>query len=102
MGQPVHQVTKAKMVHQAQPAVALLTTVTPTLDTAKKPTFHLVPLATPSSGKATLSSTPLVTSELSPKISAPQALACDLSPPCHSSSVTSTNNATSLPETTTL
>jgi hypothetical protein len=98
----VPQVTKVKMVHQVMPVLAPPTTVTLTLDTPKTPPFHLVLLVTPNSGKVTLSFTPPVTNELSPKILVLQALVFDLLPPCHSSSVTSTNNVTLPAETTTL
>jgi hypothetical protein len=103
--EPVHQVpqvTKVKTVHQVPPALALPTTATLTLDIPKISLFQIAPPATPNSGKVTLFSTPLVTNELSLKILVLQALASDLSPPCHSSSVTSTNNVTLLVETTTL
>jgi hypothetical protein len=98
----VLQVTKVKMVHQVLQALALPTTATLTLDTLKIPLFHLALLDTPNSGKVTLFFTPPVTNELSLKISVPQDLVFDLLPPCHSSSVTSTNNVTLLAETTTL
>merc|ERR1712117_249970 len=98
----VPQVTKVKMVHQVMPALAPPTTVTLTLDTPKIPLFHLVLLDTPNFGKVTLFFTPPVTNEPSLKILVLRVLVFDLSPPCHSSSVTSTNNVTLPAETTTL
>jgi hypothetical protein len=98
----VPQVTKVKMAHQVPPVLAPPTTVTLTLDTLKPPMFHLALPDTQNFGKVTLSFTPPVTNEPSLKILVLQALVFDLSPPCHSSSVTSTNNVTLPAETTTL
>jgi hypothetical protein len=98
----VLQVTKAKTVHQVPQALVLPTTVTLTPDTPKTSLYQLAQPATPNSGKVTLSFIPLVMNELLLKISVLQALASDLLLPCHSSSVTSTNNVTLLAETTTL